>query len=151
MPQSGGDGELMTKVVLLFDDLRARPEALQYAVEFAARMDSVLVLLVLLCLEAVAPAADNGSQLLEETVEAAITPHLKAARAAGLTIEVVLRLGDQYSEMMKYLAETRTIQSIVWGGDETVLKSKTRRNKPHWLVRMRESIDCPVVIPVLKP
>jgi len=136
-------------VVVLFDQMEARPEAVQYAAELSTRVESALVLLMLLRLdERTPPFADAGA--LEASIEAAFAPHVKKARGFGVPIEALLRIGDPYSELTKYLAETRTVHTIVWAGDRAVLSQKHRKEQPHWLARIRDTVDIPVVVPSLK-
>jgi hypothetical protein len=139
------------KVVLLFDDMHARTEAIQYAVELSSRMDSALVLLMLLDLDADGSSSVDENEYLRAIVEQAFAPHVRMARSAGVAVEPVLRIGNPYSELMKYLAETRMVHTIVWAGDLAVLSQRHRRESPHWLARMREAVEFPVVVPSLKP
>jgi hypothetical protein len=141
---------LTTTVVFLFDQLRARTEALEYAAGLAGRMGFRLVLLVLLRLEETRSDAANDTDCPEDTVTMAVEPHLRTAQSVGVPVESVLRVGDPSSELMKYLAETRTIHTIVWGGDQATLHQRTQRDGPHWLVKIRDRVHVPVVVPVLK-
>ncbi len=138
------------KVVLLFDHLHARTEAIRYGVEFSARMESVLVLLMLLHLDGEGAGSNQGNGHLSASVEQAFAPHVAMARRAGVPVELILRVGDPFSEFMKYLAETRTVHTIVWAGDRKVLHQKQRGESPHWLVRIRDAVDLPVVSPSRK-
>lgn len=138
-------------VVVLFECLEARSEAIQYAVELSARIGSALVLLVLLRLEAAGVRRAHGAEGVEESVAEAFAPHLRRARNLGVPVEALLRVGDPYSELTKYLAETRTVHTIVWAGDRAALIQKPRKEQLHWLARIRDTVDIPVVIPSLRP
>jgi hypothetical protein len=141
---------MKTTVVFLFDRLRARDEALKYAVGLAGRMESTLVLLVLLRLEESGSNDASDIESLETSVAMAFEPHLKTTQSAGVPVEHVIRVGDPSSELMKYLAETRMIHTIVWGGEQATLSHRTQKGRPHWLVRIRDRVNVPVVVPVLK-
>jgi hypothetical protein len=140
---------MKTKVVLLFDGMRARKEAFAYALELAVRMECRLVLLMLLRLEAAATTGSEAGEL-EHSLEETFKPQLQEARRTGVPVEPILKVGDPYSELTKYLAQTRTVHTIVWGGEQTALTSRPRRDRPHWLVRIREQVDLPVVVPSLR-
>jgi nucleotide-binding universal stress UspA family protein len=145
--------ELRSRVVLVFDELEPTPEALRYSLELAQRLHLSVVLLMLPCDDAVdrlsiVPGRPGG---LEATAEEVLAPCVLLARTAGVAVEAVLRTGDPSSELMKYLAETRPIHTIVWGGDQEAVRRHDRAQRSHWFVRMRDRVELPVVVPTLKP
>jgi hypothetical protein len=135
-------------VVTLFDGCEARAEAVAYAVELAARLDSTLVLLMLVGHD---DRADDCTETFAARARAAIAPHLRTAESAGVRVEAVLRVGDPYSELMKYLAQSHADATIVWGGEKAALRPGRRGQRPHWLMRARDSVDLPVVVPSPRP
>ncbi len=141
-----------SKVVLIFDDLSVRDEALHYAVELASRMSSDLVLLMLLPFEKKPPAyvAPGFGAHAETPAREAFAPHVEVARKAGVTAVTELRRGEPSSELMKFLAETKAVQAIVWGGEQKAIDTRAKREKRHWLARMRDVVELPVVVPSLK-
>jgi hypothetical protein len=150
MEPAGMNEGMHAKVVVVADGLALRDVALDYAVTLAGRMEMALVVLFLLRLEVVSAEADDGTRNLERSVEQALTPHLRAARTAGIPVEPIIRVGSPYSELMKYLAENRSVHTMVWGGEPSLLERRANPRKPHWLTRIRDRIDLPVVVPSLK-
>ncbi|OIN96133.1 MAG: hypothetical protein AUJ48_02045 [Deltaproteobacteria bacterium CG1_02_45_11] len=140
------------KIMLLFDSLSVHGEAVQYSIELAKRMDSSLVLLMLLPFES-GENTSAGSDWLkdpEARVHDALVRHIEAAKKVGVSVETLVKMGDPPSELMKFLAGPSTFQTIVWGGEQDLTNKKVRQKKAHWLVKMKDILDCPVVIPSMK-
>ena len=131
--------------MLLFDSLSVREEAVEYSIELAKRMDYSLILLILLALdsEEVAYAKD-----FELRAKEALQGPMKSARQAGVHAEAEVKVGNPGSELMKFLAGSRSIYTIVWGGPRKT--GDPRLNKAHWLNKMKDVLECPVVVPSRK-
>lgn len=144
--------EASRNIVVLFDSLFVRDEAVHYSIELAGRTDSALIFLLLLPLKA--DQWDSSGRAEEEPLETRIKnlliKHMEAAREKDISAEAVVRVGDPSSEFMKFLAGARVIQTIVWGGQNNLIDRKVRQRKSHWLIRMKDLIECPVVIPSVK-
>jgi nucleotide-binding universal stress UspA family protein len=152
--ETGVDGprEMQTRIMLVFDALAPTHEALRYSVELAQRMRARLVLLMLLT-DDVANRVREGSgpsDRFEDEVEELLAACVEPARKAEVPVEWELRIGDPSSELMKFLAETRPVHSIVWGGDGEAVRRRERLSKGHWFARMRDRVELPVVVPVPK-
>lgn len=128
--------------MILFDSLSIRDEPFQYSVELARRMEMPLIVLVILSLdsEEVAHARD-----FEQRAREALQGPMEAAVKGGVQTEAEVRVGDPSSELMKFLARSRSVHSIVWGGPPSA--GDPRPDKGHWLNRMKDVLGCPVVIP----
>lgn len=138
--------------MLLFDSLTVRREAVQYAIELAKRTNTGLVLLALL--------SPDGDDMLEvgsgvpnrlSQFEKSLMGHIQSAKEAGVSAEAIVKAGDPSSELVKFLATSGSLQTIVWGGQEQPPRTGFRGRKPHWLARMKEVVECPVVVPSKKP
>ena len=68
----------------------------------------------------------------------------EAHRTDSSGIESV-RIGNPRSELVKYVAEAGRFETIVWGARPDLMKKKD-----HWLVRMKDTLECPVVTPFIK-
>ena len=134
---------MSSKALVLFDSMYVREEVVQYSIELAKRMDYALVILILLALDSEdAKYANDFEMRARETLEG---PMMSAGQA-DIPVEAEIRMGDPASELMKFLAGSRSVDTIIWGGIRDV-----RLNKGHWLTRMKDMLDCPVVVPSRKP
>lgn len=143
---------MQTRVMLVFDDLAPTHEALVYSVELAHRMGSTLVLLMLLSEDVMhrTSVGRGDSGRLGDDVEGSFAACVARARVVEVPVENELRIGDPSSEFMKFLAETRPVHTIVWGGDGKAVRRTARTAKVHWFARMRDRVDLPVVVPMPK-
>jgi len=138
---------MKSQIMLLFDSASIRRESLLYSIELAKRMDSNLTLLVLLPFE-VCTAASNGIKpMIKRGVQAQelLNSHIDTIKSAGLSVEAAVRIGNPRSELLKYIAEAGRFETIVWGARPDLMKKKD-----HWLVRMQDTLECPVVTPFIK-
>jgi hypothetical protein len=139
------------RTILLSDSQTVRPEAAQYAIEFAKRTNPDLVFLVLL-------SADEGdvSEIRGKSaeqlagLERTLASQVERARAAGVSAEAVVKTGDPCSELVKFLAASGPFQTIVWGGRQEVPQAGARGPRPHWLAKIKDIVECPVVVPSRK-
>lgn len=144
---------MMRKTIILFDSFTIRDEAVQYSIELARRTDSDLIFLMLLASE----TGDNdpkGSDVFEKLktqVSEALGKHMEQAEQAGVSVGAVVRSGDPQSELMKFLAGASSIQTIVWGGMRDLPDKGSNQKKAHWLVKAKDLVECPVVVPSMKP
>jgi len=134
-------------IVVLFDSASIRHESLQYSVELAKRMNSGLILLVILSVEGEENAVEGIEPILKRGVLARekLVAYVKTVRSKDVSVEIVVRMGNPRSELVKYLAETGRVKTIVWGGSPEQMNKKD-----HWLVLMKDILDCPVVTPFKK-
>jgi hypothetical protein len=144
------------KILILLDSTRVRTEVTTYSVELARRMGATLHLLMLLRWEA-SPrngASSSGTGFEGEEArrqaEAAVKDCINEIRDCGVEAEGAVRQGDRSSELLKYLAGHQPFQAVVWGGNETFLRRKRTPVRTHWLERVREQLDCTLVVPSLK-
>ena len=138
--------------MLLFDSLSVHGETVQYSIELAKRMDSDLVLLMLLPFETEenTSAGSDWFKNLEACVHDTLKRQIEAAKDVGVSVDASVRVGDPPSELMKFLAGPNTFQAIVWGGEQDLTNKKVRKKSAHWLIKMKDILDCPVVVPSMK-
>lgn len=144
------------KILILLDSPRVRSEVTTYSVELARRMGAGLHLLMLLRWEACPPKGRSSGKTGSEEgqarkeAEVAVRECMDAIRDCGVETEGTVRQGDPSSELLKYLAEHQPFQAVVWGGNEAFLRGRRTPVRTHWLERMRDQLDCTLVVPSLK-
>lgn len=141
------------KILLLIDSSSVRSDAFSYAVELAARTNSALVVLIVIPLEEAAKGTPVSAWLAdtERAIREALARHLETVRRAGVPVQVKLKLGVPPSEVMKFLAESSFIHTIVWGGEPSLAVGTPRSRRAHWLSQIREALECPIVVPLARP
>jgi hypothetical protein len=144
------------KILILLDSPEVRGEVTTYSVELARRMGAKLYLLMLLRWKRPPRNGLPSQNLIAEqnTIcgrgESAIRVCLEEMKRFGLEAVGVVRQGDPPSELLKYLAEHRPFEAVVWGGNEAFLRRRRLPRRGHWLERIREQLDCTLVVPSLK-
>ena len=133
--------------MVLFESASIRRESLRYAIELAKRMNSNLILLVILAFEGRRKGSNGVETIIKrgEQAKASLENHIKTIQNEGISVETTVRIGNPRSELVKYLAENGRFEIIVWGGGPDMMK-----RKDHWLVRMKDVLKCPVVTPFIK-
>ncbi len=138
-------------IMVLFDSLNVRKEAMAYSIELSKRMEASLVLLMLLSLDSIEQGSMSyGPSGLEDRVKSTLDSRVAEAGEAGISVEAVVKRGDPSSELMKFLAESGPIKLIVWGGEEDLMDAKPRRKKAHWLLKIKDMLEPPVLVPLMK-
>ena len=144
------------KILILLYSPRVRGEVTTYSVELARRMGAMIHLLMLLRWEASPPngasspeMGSEGGQALRQA-ESVVNDSIDEIRGCGVETQGAVRQGDPSSELLKYLAEHQPFQAVVWGGNETFVRRKRTPVRTHWLERIRDQLDCTLVVPSLK-
>lgn len=143
------------KILILLDGPVVRSEVTRYSVELALRMKAKLYLLMLLRWRNLPGSGGPWSLIskqgmLREKAKQALQGCLKEIQGSGVDAEGAVRQGDPASELLKYLAESKPFQAVIWGGNESFLRRKGIPKRDHWLERVREELDCALVIPFLR-
>lgn len=144
------------KILILLDSPKVRSEVTTYSVELARRMGAKLYLLMLLRWESRPQEGNPGRSLPPDTdsifKQGDLVVKACLDKIHGFGVEAVgcVRQGDPSSEFLKYLAEYKPFQAVVWGGNEAFLRGKHIPIRTHWLERVREQLDCTLVVPSLK-
>jgi hypothetical protein len=142
-----GINVMRPQIMVLFDSASIRPESIRYSIELAKRMNSTLTLLVILPFE-VNPTVSGGIEpMIKRGAEAekSLKQHIEPIKNAGLAVETAVRIGNPKSELVKYIAESGRFEIIIWGATPELMKKKD-----HWLVRMKNTLECPVITPFIK-
>jgi len=138
---------MSSKIMVLYDSASIRRESLQYSIELAKRMNSDLILLVILPFEERRNAFNGLKPMIKRGLHAQtlLKNQIETIQNAGVSVETAVRIGNPRSELVKYLAEAGRFEIIVWGGGPDLMK-----RKDYWLARMKDILECPVVTPFIK-
>lgn len=153
---AGRPEDVPRKILILLDSPRVRSEVTTYSVELARRMGATLHLLMLIRWEASPPNGATSPEMGSEggearkKAESVVNDCVDEIRGCGLETAGTVRQGDPSSELLKYLAENQPFQAVVWGGNETFLRRRRTPVRTHWLERIRDQLDCTLVVPSLK-
>jgi hypothetical protein len=123
-------------ILLLFEDGDIREESLLYSIELARRLDCALRVLVLM---------ESAGDETEEAWKKRFNEIFERCRPADLQVQGEIRCGDKASELLKFLALTSMVGTVVWGSDESVLTGQGERKSKHWLSKVRTEFQCPIV------
>jgi hypothetical protein len=141
---------MTSKILILLDGICIRNEVIEYSLELAKRMESSLILLLLLAYgtDMIANLEVENPGDLSTTIKDKMLNYMKRIHTEGIHVEAEARIGDPSSELLKFLAEIGSIETIVWGGQNDVGTNKEKQKKSHWLVKIRSLVKCPIVFPV---
>ena len=121
-------------ILVLLEDGDCHEASIRYAFELAKRLHNRVEVLMLLSGSASTDAAQTWRSSLQET-----------ASREGILLQMAVRRGDKASELVKHIATHPPIELMVWGGDETALVQRRASRSNHWLARIRNEIEFPVV------
>jgi len=138
------------KILVLMDEITVRHEVIEYSLELAKRMGSSLILLLLLAYgsDDIFKIESGDSKDFNTAFKDKILDYMEEIHTEGIDVEAEVRIGDPSSELLKFLAETGTIETVVWGGQNSIGDKKEMQKKSHWLHKIRNSVECPIVFPV---
>ncbi|MCJ7773198.1 MAG: hypothetical protein MUP22_08710 [Desulfobacterales bacterium] len=127
-----------------------RNEVIEYSLELAKRMESSLILLLLLRYgtDEIARIENGHSNDLKIYIKDKMINHMEKIHAEGIHVEAELRIGDPSSELLKFLAEIGSIETIIWGGKNNLSNKKEMHKKSHWFLKTRGFVKCPIMFPV---
>jgi hypothetical protein len=139
-------------ILILMDSFSVRQEAVQYAIGLAKRMDFSVVILMILSQPVSAAGAEreNPGGELRARAEQAVRESVEAIKKAGLPVEIQLKIGDPASELIKFLAGPMRFQTIIWASEPDLMNKKRAGARFHWLVKIKDVVECPVVVPFMK-
>ena len=123
-------------ILLLFEDGDIREESLHYSIELARRTGCALRVMMLL---------DTAGNEMEEVWRKRFNDIFERCRTTDLPYQGEIRCGDKASELLKFLALTSMVSTVVWGSDENVLTGQGERKSRHWFAKVRTEFQCPIV------
>jgi hypothetical protein len=131
----------MHRFLVIFEDGSIREDALHYAVELTRRMDGSLSVLIL---------NDSQAERMEERHRREFDSVVKKLSWEGIQGPADIRYGDKASELLKFIALAPSFHTLIWGGEDHVLKAHRSKKRGHWFVKVAKDVGCPIVTPVIK-
>jgi hypothetical protein len=134
---------MIRDILIIFDDQKTCPEALDYGRQFALRMDVRVTFLLL------APLSFRGRALLGSKRSAMNRIEDRAAKLLsracetfiqqGIEVSSACKVGEPAQELLKFLADRPPFQAIIWGSGPEL------PGKGHWLGRVTGNMECPLL------
>lgn len=135
------------QILVVFENEAVLQEALVYAREFAMRIDARVALLMLV------PMAFAGRnflgpkrvayQKIENRNGRILSECAQLFIQQGIEVSSALKIGDPAEELIKFLMDRPPFQAVIWGSGQD-LPSKSRTGK-HWISRVANSLECPLL------
>ncbi|RJR26651.1 MAG: universal stress protein [Desulfobacteraceae bacterium] len=139
---------MFQRLLVIFENEKVCPQALDFAMGLALRMDSEVTLLMLMemaFLEKSLLGAKRATLMeMEKRMAKKLSQWGNEFLKKGITLSTAIRVGSPPEEFLKFLAERPPFQSIVWGSGED-LQESGQAAKIHWLSRVAGNLECPVV------
>lgn len=141
-------------VLLLFEDMDIKIEVIDYAIKLIKRIDMNIKVLLLLKLDFM---IRNGGkedliriQELKTKGEHALAPYIDICKHQNIHIRSTVMVGDPASELLKFIAQHRTLHSVIWGGEHEIFSLTKWRLQNHWMAQIKDKLGCPLIIPPRK-
>lgn len=139
---------MFQRILIIFENEKICAEALAYARELALRMDSEVAFLMLVEMAFLDPSFVGSKRSTMRTLEARVGKILGDLSGEflkkGIPVSVALRVGDAAQELLKFLAGRQPFQALIWGSSED-LPEATRQLKGHWLGKVVDRLECPLL------
>ncbi len=135
------------KIIVLFEDLEVRKEAVLFAVGLAKRTNAEILFLLLLKFDSLSA---EDSDRLKTQYRDVLGHHLENLVGTLVPSSIVVKIGDPLSEFYKFMSDYSSFESAVWGGNEHTVKVRSGLWTGHWLSQVEKVLGCPVLIPKRK-
>jgi nucleotide-binding universal stress UspA family protein len=136
------------RILIIFENENICGKALSYARELAVRMDSDVALLMLVEMAFLDRAFVGSKRSVMRELEARIGGILGDLSSEflkkGIPVSAALRVGDAAQELLKFLAERRPFQALIWGSSEELPEGNPQR-KSHWIKKVVDRLECPLL------
>jgi nucleotide-binding universal stress UspA family protein len=142
-PFNATGGAMFRDILIIFDNQKSCPEALDYGREFALRMDARVTFLMLVPMsfrgKAVLRARRIALNRIEDRAAKLLSRVGESFIQQGMEISSAFRVGEPAEEVLKFLADHPPFQAIIWGSGPDL------PGKGHWLSRIYGHIECPLL------
>ncbi len=139
---------MKSNVLIIFENEKVYPGALIYAREYALRTDTKVTFLMLVSMSFSIPETirvkRNELQKIELRVGKLLAELTESFIQKGLEVSSALKIGDPSQELLKFLADHSSFQSIIWGSGQDFISSSKIKGK-HWLQNLAGNLECPLL------
>ena len=134
---------MIRNILIIFDNQAVCPEALDYARQFALRMNARVTFLVLIPKRfSVRPLLDSERSALsriEDTAEKQLLRFSEAFIRQGIEVTEAFKVGEPVQELLKFLAGRPPFQAVIWGS------SAELPGKGHWIGKVSAAMEGPLL------
>lgn len=139
---------MFKNILVIFENEKVCEHAVRYSCELAHRMDSDVTFLMLMEMSFPNRLSIDSKRKAIQKIETRISKILGDMSSEllkqGIPVSVALRVGDASQELLKFLAERPSFQTIIWGSSEKLPYVNYNR-KTHWLARIADILECPLM------
>ena len=130
-------------ILIIFDNQKACPEALEYGCEFAVRMNARVTFLLLVSMSfrgrTLLGSKRNALKKLEDRAAVVLSRSSEAICSTRYRGQLGLQGGRPGQELVKFLANRPPFQAIIWGSGPDL------PGKGHWFGRISGNLECPLL------
>ena len=135
-------------ILVIFENEEVCDHAVKYSCELAHRMDSNVTFLMLIGMTFPSRLSIDSKRKAIKRIESRIAKILGDMSSEllkqGIPVSVALRVGDPSQELLKFLAEKPSFQTVIWGSSEK-LPYGSQGHRNHWLSRVADILECPLI------
>jgi len=138
---------MFKRILVLFENDMICEQALAYSRELSLRMDSEATLLALVEMDFKRRSMIESKRKTISQIKTRMGEMLTGISAEfvknGISVSVAIRVGDPAQELLKFLAERKPFQTIIWGSSEKP-PDYDALNRRHWIQKVTETLECPL-------
>ncbi len=139
---------MFKNILVIFENERVCDHAVKYSCELAHRMDSDVTFLMLMEMSFPGRLSIDSKRKAIKKIETRISKILGEMSSdllkQGIPVSVAIRVGDASVELLKFLAERDSFQTVIWGSDEK-LPYASHGRKTHWMAKIADILECPLI------
>jgi hypothetical protein len=139
---------MFKNILVIFENEKVCDHAVKYSCELAHRMDSDVTFLMLMEMSFPNRLSIDSQRKSIQKIESRISKILGEMSSEllkqGIPVSVAIRVGDAPQELLKFLAERPSFQTVIWGSDE-ILPHTCPGRKTHWLAKIADTLECPLI------
>lgn len=144
---------MFQRILVIFENEKVYDQAISYAFELARRMDSEVAFLMLMEMSfpnrAFLDSKRKAIQRLELRIGKILGDLSSEFLKEGVSVSAALRVGDSAQELLKFMAERPPFQAVIWGSSEDI-PNRDLSKRSHWIGKIADSLECPLLAVISK-